>query len=275
MVLADPQFGLMAHYSGKTAEEAAAIRARGMPAEAGPKFESWEQEEKLFAAAIAEANRLRPHFVVVCGDMVMQWDNRAQVDSVRRVAAKLDPSIPLHWVAGNHDIGIDFYTPTPESLAAYRATYGKDYFSFQHGSTLFVVINSPLLDRPGGVPGELDAQMAWLRKTLYSSQIAGAERTIVFSHHPPFLKYPEEEDNILNLPIERRRRLIDLLLFTGVKAVFAGHTHMNVVTRYGGMDVIASGAVGLNRIGHQSGYRVVRVSPEGISHDFHTLPVDR
>jgi 3',5'-cyclic AMP phosphodiesterase CpdA len=243
-----------------------------MPAEAGPKSDSFEEEQRRFAAAIAEANRIKPDFVAVLGDMVMQWDDARQVEAVRSVASQLDPAIPIHWAAGNHDVGVDFFTPTPESLEAYRSVYGKDYFAFHHGTTAFAVINSPLFDRPDGAPGEFAAQMAWLRKTLYSLPFHEAERIIVFSHHPPFLKYPEEEDQVLNLPSEQRRRLVDLLLLTGVRYVFTGHTHMNVVTRFGGMEVVATAAVGLNRIGHEPGYRIVRVTPEGVSHTFHTLP---
>lgn len=38
-----------------------------------------------------------------------------------------DPSIPLVFVSGNHDLG---NTPTPSSVEQYRNSWGDDYFSF-------------------------------------------------------------------------------------------------------------------------------------------------
>ena len=271
MVLADPQLGMMAHFTGQTAEEAAATRARGWPVEAAPKSDSWETEEKLFAAAIAEADRIRPDFVVVCGDMVMRWDNAAQIETVRRVAAGLDKSVPIYWVPGNHDVGVDSLTPSLESLAAYRNVYGPDYFAFHHGNNAFVVINSPLIDRPAEAQAEFEAQMTWLRRTLYSMQFRNADRIIAFAHHPPFLRHPDEEDEVFNLRSQHRQMLLDLLMLNGVRYIFTGHTHQNVSGRYAGLEVVATAAVGMNRIGEQSGYRLVRVTTEGVSHSYHAI----
>ena len=72
--LADPQFGMYARLSGKTAEEIAEFRARGMNVALAPKIEGHETESRLFREAISEANRLRPDFVITCGDIVNYWD---------------------------------------------------------------------------------------------------------------------------------------------------------------------------------------------------------
>lgn len=41
-----------------------------------------------------------------------------------------DPSIPLVFVSGNHDLG---NTPTPETAAQFCNAWGDDYFSFWVG----------------------------------------------------------------------------------------------------------------------------------------------
>src|SRR5438309_11754983 len=62
----------------------------------------FKQETINFEFAIATANRLRPKFVVICGDLINEAGNKAQVDEFHRVAGKLDPAIKLYNVAGNH-----------------------------------------------------------------------------------------------------------------------------------------------------------------------------
>jgi 3',5'-cyclic AMP phosphodiesterase CpdA len=63
------------------------------------------QETANFEFAIATANRLKPRFVIVCGDLVNKPGDRAQIEEYRRISAKLDKSIRLYHVAGNHDVG--------------------------------------------------------------------------------------------------------------------------------------------------------------------------
>src|SRR5258708_27857772 len=75
--MADPQFGM---YSNNA---------------------DFSQETANFEFAIANANRLRPNFVVVCGDLINQAGDPRQTAEYLRVASKLDHSIPLPNVAGN------------------------------------------------------------------------------------------------------------------------------------------------------------------------------
>ena len=87
------------------------------------------QETANFEFAIATANRLHPAFVVVCGDLVNQSGNTAQIAEFQRIAHKLESGIALYTVAGNHDVGNG---PTPESLAVFRSHFGKDYYTFTY-----------------------------------------------------------------------------------------------------------------------------------------------
>src|SRR2546430_9543929 len=81
------------------------------------------QETINFEFAIATANRLRPKFVVICGDLINQAGNAAQSAEFLRIAAKLDPATKLYNVAGNHDVENQ---PTPATLPASPQKSGPD-----------------------------------------------------------------------------------------------------------------------------------------------------
>src|SRR5690554_4628402 len=58
------------------------------------KDEDYIQDSINFERAISEANRLRPKFVIVTGDLVNIPGDSAQTTAYKSVAKKLDPSIP-------------------------------------------------------------------------------------------------------------------------------------------------------------------------------------
>ena len=93
--------------------------------------------------AIATANRLKPAFVIVTGDLVNKAGDAAQIAEYRRIAARLNPAIPLYPVAGNHDLE---NTPTPDTVAAYEKTFGPDHYTFTYqgmkGQSYVVVVTT-------------------------------------------------------------------------------------------------------------------------------------
>lgn len=274
--LADPQFGLFERFSDQTAEQIAGFQARGLNIKPSPPIIGFADETRLFEKAIDTANALRPAFVVVCGDIVNQWDDDAQAEEALRIGALLDDGIDLHWVAGNHDVGADagHTVPTNESLARYRANFGPDNYAFQHGDASFIVINSAVLQRPEETPDELDAVMTFLEAELRAARSRHSDHIVMFTHHPLFLESPDEdkpEEDHLTIPIERRRPVLELIGEYGVDAVFAGHWHRNNYASGGDMEMIASGSVGYPFGDDPSGYRVVQVSKTGLKHDWYAM----
>ena len=229
---------------------------------------SFEQESVTFEFVIASLNRLRPAFVVASGDLVNKPGDPAQTAEYLRIAAKLDRSIPLYNVAGNHDVGNE---PTPESLAAYRRKFGRDYYSFRHGELFGIVLNTSLIQAPGKVQAEAAEQQAWLKEELGKARASGARHVVVFQHHPWFLERPDEPDQYFNLPLERRRAYLELLKDAGVSHVFAGHVHRNSQGRDGALEMVTSGPVGRPLGDDPSGIRVVIVRPEGLEHRYYGL----
>ena len=226
------------------------------------------QETATFEFAIASLNRLHPAFLVVTGDLVNKEGDPAQTAEYQRVVAKFDRSIPLYNVAGNHDVGNQ---PTPESLAAYRGKFGRDYYSFRYRDLYAIVLNSSLIVAPEKVQEEFAAQEAWLKEELSKAKSSGARHRIVLQHYPWFLEKPDEPDQYFNVALERRRPYLDLLKAAGVSHVFAGHTHRSALGKDGALEMVTTGPVGRPLSPEGSGFRVVIVRPEGLEHRFYSL----
>ncbi len=215
---------------------------------------SFEHETANFEFAIATANRLKPAFVVITGDLINDPTSSAQAAEYKRIAAKLDPAIKLYSVPGNHDVGNE---PTPQSLARYRERVGPDYYTFRSADMEGIVLNSNLEKAPDKAPGEGPKMEAWLQTELEKAQRAGVKQIIVFQHIPFFLTQPDEADQYFNIPKETRARYLAMLHKYGVKQVFAGHLHHNSEGRDGELEMFTTGPVGMPLDGGKSGMRLV------------------
>lgn len=226
------------------------------------------QETVNFERAVAHVNRLRPEFVVITGDLVNRPGDRAQMDEYDRIRARIDPRIAVHAMPGNHDVD---NAPTPERLAAYRARYGHDWYTFRHRNLLGIVLDSSLIHTPTQAASEAAAQEAWLRTQLAAARPDDVRHVVVFQHHPWFLASMNEKDDYFNIPLARRVPLLTLLREAGVRTLVSGHYHRNAVASDGGFDAIVTGAVGMPLGGSSSGLRAFRVTDADITHRFYAL----
>ncbi|MDQ6700035.1 MAG: metallophosphoesterase [Acidobacteriota bacterium] len=239
--MSDPQFGMYA------------------------KDRNFIQETANFEFFVANANRLKPMFVVACGDLVNRAGDADQIAEYKRISRKLDRNIPIYNVPGNHDVGND---PTPESVALYRKNMGPDYYTFKAGDITGIVLDSSLIKAPGKAPDEARKQEEWLTDELRK---AAAGRVIVFQHHPYFLEKPDEPDQYFNIPAETRARYLELFHKFGVKYVFAGHYHRNAFGRDGDLEMITTGPVGMPIGPDPSGFRIVLVKPDKLDQQYYGL----
>jgi len=226
------------------------------------------QETANYEFAVANVNRLRPQFVVICGDLINKPGDPAQAAEYFRITAKIDKSIPVYAVPGNHDVGND---PTPESLAAYRQRWGPDYYSFRQGEIYGIVLNASLISAPAKAQAEADKQESWLKAELVKAKASGARHTVVFQHQSWFLENPAEPAQYFNIPIPQRRHYLDMLKASGVRYVFAGHYHRNAYGKDGTLEMITSGPVGRPSAPDASGIRIVAVGPNALEHHYYTL----
>src|SRR4030095_15280376 len=100
------------------------------------------QETANFEFAVATINRLRPAFVVIAGDLVNKPGDQAQIAEFQRIAGKVDRTIPVYNVAGNHDVE---NLPSAASIAVYTNAFGADHYTFRHGAFVGIVLNSTVI----------------------------------------------------------------------------------------------------------------------------------
>jgi 3',5'-cyclic AMP phosphodiesterase CpdA len=266
--LADMQLGAYASFSGLTDAEVARyandlqMTVRSVPATTGFAWDAARYEE-----AVRAVNALRPDFVLIGGDMVDDPNSEDQYDEFMRITSRIDPAIPVHWVPGNHDVATDTVVPTRHSLDHYRAAFGPDYYSFDVGPLRVVAMNTVVIDHPEEVPDEWESQFDFLTTNLELA--AAEERTVVLAgHHPLFKHDPDEDDDYWNLPRERRRPILDLAARHRVPMALAGHWHRNAEAAAGALQMITTGAVGYPLGDDPSGFRVIELTDEGLTHRY-------
>lgn len=268
--MADCQLGAYATFSGMTEADIDRFTERDMRVEVVPFVEGFEWDANRYREAIAAANLLRPEFVVMGGDMIDDPSSEEQYDELMAITSFLDSEIPMYWVPGNHDVADDTVVPTPSSITAYRDAFGADFYAFDHRDVRFIVLNTVVIDHPEVSEDALGEQMDFLAREI-DGLVADDKRGVVFGHHPLFVADAEEEDTYWNLPIERRRLLIEEFARGRIKHAFAGHWHRNSVATSGELEMVTSGPVGYPLGADPSGLRVVRVEPSRIVHHYHAL----
>jgi 3',5'-cyclic AMP phosphodiesterase CpdA len=227
---------------------------------------NFEQETANYEFAVATVNRVKPKFVIVLGDLVNKVGDAEQIHEFGRISQKIDPAIRVYYVAGNHDVDA---VPTPETLAAYRKNIGRDYYSFREGPILGIVLDSSLIHSPQKAETEYREQISWLKKELEAAKTSHADQVIVFQHHPYFLKDKEEADAFGNIPLERRRAMLELLHQYNVRYVFAGHIHSHSVGKDGDLEMIAVGPVSMPFGKDGSGLLLAAVTSSGVQYNYY------
>jgi hypothetical protein len=156
----------------------------------------------------------------------------------------------------------------------------------------FLVINSQLYVDSADAKSYATEQDKWLARELSESK-RSANYAVMFSHVPPFVSTPDEDDGWANIPSKQRQRLLQRAKKAGVKAWFCGHYHQNAGGWDEELEVVVTAAVGTvfdsqgrNTNGPKpnfsvvkqmladpahSGLRIVQVDEDGLSHQFHSL----
>ncbi len=265
--LADPQLGCRATFSGLDGRAVESLRRRDIHIKPFPPVDGHAWDRNQLESAVKAVNDVQPDFVVFGGDMIDDARSEAQHASLLEAVALLDPSIPIHWVSGNHDCAYDGEQPTHLSVAHYLELFGPDRYAFQVAEASFIVLNTSLLHRPERVRDLCEAQMAFLRSELEAAaQRAGP--TILFGHHPLFLTRHDEPDSYWNIPMGLRRDVLDAIEAFDVTAMFSGHYHRNNIAHAGPFEMVTSGPVGFPLGQDPSGIRIVEIAGSRITHTY-------
>lgn len=270
--LADTQLGCYATFSGFDQARIDAYADMGLTVRQVPPVEGFEWDAARYRRAVEMINDLRPALVLIGGDLIDDPNSDDQTEEFLSITARIDPEIPVRLVAGNHDIAPDAVYPTSESIARYRDRFGSDFYSFTHERTLFVVMNTTVIDHPELVNDEWLRQREFLEGELSAAGGRSVDHVVLVGHHPLFLEVPDEPNTYWNLPIERRSPILELCRLAGVRIGFAGHWHRNHTAVGDGFTQVISGPVGYPLGEDPSGIRTVDVGSDGVVHQY--LPLD-
>lgn len=183
-------------------------------------------EIESFNKAVDYINQAKPSFVVIAGDLINSpYPGKirdSETAEFKKILSKIDKSIPVHLVIGNHELD---NIPKPETLQWARQTFGKDYYSFAVGKCRFIVLNSTIICSPQKVKTETAAQKEWLLKELASIPANEKANTLIIQHHPYFLVTADEKNNYSNTPLKIRNEYLDIFRKHGIRNILCGHLH--------------------------------------------------
>ncbi|MBT8037116.1 MAG: metallophosphoesterase [Verrucomicrobiae bacterium] len=220
----------------------------------------YEHDIMTFKLAVKKINAINPDFVVICGDLVQNANDKSFADFK---AIKAGFKLPCHCAAGNHDVG---NKPTDKSLKRYREIIGKDYYAFENKGITFVVANTQLWKAP--LVGESEKHDAWFKKTLAAAKAKNSP-VVVVVHYPLFTKKPDEKEHYYNLPQPKRQEILDLCEKHGVVAFLAGHTHTQITNTYQGIQLVNGETTSKNNDNRPMGFRLWNVDKQNeLRHQF-------
>ena len=191
---------------------------------------------KQIAQAKAEGVSL---YAMALGDLT--WDeywykNSYQPSHYVRQMADLD--IPIYNIPGNHDIP----KYGAEALAQYLDEFGYDRFSFSYNGSAFIGLNSnAMVCDSERAAADARAQLEWFGKQL--ERYRKCNHIFVFTHHPLVLSPDSRVTHKSAYDEPFRTEYAALMKRYGVRAVFAGHTHITGLTEVAGIPMIIAGAI--------------------------------
>lgn len=187
--------------------------------------------------------RQRPDFVVISGDLTDHGDLESYM--ALRPLIEAFP-VPVVLALGNHD-----------RRAAFHTVFGTDASDAAHDHDVVLSdVHVITLDTsvPGRVAGALEeAQINWLEAAL--SRHPALPKLIV-AHHPP--RVSDTDLPWTCLDAETSARLATLLAGKKIIAILSGHIHMNRVSLWHGVPLVASsGLQSTIDVMHENGLRIL------------------
>jgi serine/threonine-protein phosphatase CPPED1 len=239
-------------------------------------------DREMFREAAEKINKLEPDFVVIAGDLLhLFFEDSAgdkdwleaiknsdyenwQVDAFNRIKKLF--KMPVYVIAGNHDVG---EKPTRESYGKFIKRFGPIYSSFEHKGHLYILLDSNIMKYPQNAHEIYDTQYAWLRNLLKKSRVKNYRSITVFLHHLPYFSTPKEEETPFTLPVAERETLLGLCRQYGVKYVFTGHLHDNLVVNEPNLEIVTTTATGTKLGKTDPGLRLVNVKGDRLIHRYY------
>jgi len=214
-----------------------------------------EEEQSRAAVEFINKRKERIKFVVICGDhthnLEGMWSKGdieggrkkrlEELKSFKQIYSKIDESIPLVCVCGNHDVG---NKPTRKTTNLYKEEFGDDYFIFWCGGVKFFVLNSQIIQGLSPTDQFSIDHENWADEEFGADYICDPKHSVVMCHIPPFCWDPEEMHTNFNWPKDKRAKWLDKMLKASVKKVYSSHYHRRAGGKYKELEVVVTGAIG-------------------------------
>lgn len=220
-------------------------------------------EVDYLTKAVEMVNRLHPDAVIFTGDQVNRHYDSGQWDTFAQVIADIDPSVKVFHIPGNHDVVI---AEGNVDSSPFTGRYGRDRFVHIDRGVRIIGINSNLIKYNDPSEG---TQVEWLKESLTKEN--PGEVSLVFSHHPFFLKEIDEEDGYFQIQQSKRQDYFDLFTEMEVNALYAGHLHNNSEGSYESLPVITTTSVAFQIGPAQPSIRVITVQDGEVSDELINL----
>lgn len=148
-------------------------------------------------------------FTMNTGDMVFDGNPIKYDFFLKQLKLFKNPMLPA---PGNHDVA-------DHGIERYLSIFGPLYYSFAHGSTLFIVLNDSNQE-------DIDPwQLRWFKGELEKSR--NYKHTFVFMHVPVYdpRKSKEEQPGHSMENLDSAGKVLNLMKQYHIDMVFAGHIH--------------------------------------------------
>lgn len=207
--------------------------------------------------AVSIVNEIKPDAVVFTGDQVNRCNDSEQWDAFARVISEIDPAIKVFHIPGNHDVII---SDGDVDTTPFTDRYGEDRFIHVDRGVRLAGINSNLIKYNDPCEAE---QIRWMKDVLIKD--TPEEVSIIFSHHPFFLKNIDEEDGYFQIQKDKRQEYFNICTELDVNALYAGHLHNDSEGSYEGIPVSTTTSVAFQIGPAQPSIRVITVSDGEVS----------
>lgn len=225
--------------------------------------QDWHWTVDNLKATVARVNALKPAFVIITGDLIHNWKSAEQAEAYREQIGRIDASIPVFQLPGNHDMP----KYAAAAVAKYRAAYGYDRFAFAYNGSAFIGLNSnPMVCDSETARADARAQLEWFEQQL--KRFRKCNHIFVFSHHPLTMSPDTRVTHKSSYDELFRSEYAALMKRYGVRAVFAGHTHIAGLTEVEGLPMLIAGASSYPLYGAVTGINVVEVTPSDFRSEF-------
>lgn len=177
---------------------------------------------KIFGKILKDIDNDHYTFAIDVGDLVYDGDKAKYRIFYNEIK---NEQTPFLVAVGNHDI-------SEEGLENYFDIFGKFYYSFDYGNSLFIVLDDANETRIDAV------QMKWLEEQLQKDY----QHKFVFLHVPLFDPRPELNHSISDK--QNAKEFMDLIEKYKPDIVFASHIHAYFDEMRNGINYVITGGAG-------------------------------